>query len=62
MAQHKYIPDLEVAEPYSVSRATVWRWVRDSKLPPPVRLSEGCTRWLLSDIEAWEASRKQSAA
>jgi len=49
--------DKQVAQRYEVGRATVWRWVKDSDFPKPVRLSPGCTRWKLSDLEEWEADR-----
>lgn len=52
----KYISVKQVAERYHTSPATVWRWVRENKFPPPVKLSPGCTRWRLADVEAWEKS------
>lgn len=55
-----YLSDKKVSERYEVSRATLWRWVREGQFPSPVKLSPGCTRWKLADIEAWEA--KQEAA
>lgn len=42
--------DAQLAEIYSVSRATIWRWTAAGRLPRPVKLSPGCTRWKLSDI------------
>lgn len=29
--------------------------------PKPVRLSPGCTRWRISDIEAWESAKAKPA-
>jgi prophage regulatory protein len=56
-----YLSDLQLATRYGVHRTTMWRWVTSgSGFPPPVNLSAGCTRWKLSDIEAWEASRPVS--
>jgi prophage regulatory protein len=52
-----YLSDLHLATRFSVSRATIWRWVATEKLPKPVKLSTGCTRWKLSNIEEWEESR-----
>ena len=51
----KYLSDKQCSNRYEVSRQTWWRWVRDGHAPKPVRLSPGCTRWKLADIEAWEA-------
>ena len=33
-------------------QSTVWRWAKSGKLPRPVKLSGGTTRWLRSEIEA----------
>jgi prophage regulatory protein len=45
-----------------VHRNTLWRWVREGKFPPPVKLGENTTAWLLEDVEAWEQSRQEVAA
>jgi predicted DNA-binding transcriptional regulator AlpA len=53
-----YISDNNIAARFNVHRTTPWRWVNnDPTFPKPVKLSAGCTRWVLADIEAWEASR-----
>lgn len=44
--------DKQIAAYFSVSRATIWRWVRDGHLPPPTRLSAGVTRWRWAEVEA----------
>jgi len=48
--------DVQIAKRYSVTRQTVWRWanMKNSNFPKPIKLSPGCTRWKLSDIEHWE--------
>lgn len=58
--QTKYVADKFLAERYDTSRNTIWRWVEKGELPKPIKLSPGCTRWCLADIEAWEQSRKHS--
>ena len=57
-----YLSDKQLAERYSVTRPTVWRWAREGDFPQPVSLSPGCTRWRLADVEAWEAARDGAAA
>lgn len=53
-----YLSDKQVAQRYEVSRKTVWYWAANNPaFPKPVKLSPGCTRWKLSDIEAWEAGK-----
>lgn len=50
-----YITDKTLAARYEVHRTTPWRWVQTlPDFPKPVTLTPGCTRWRLSEIEAWE--------
>lgn len=51
-----YLSDKQLAARFSVHRLTVWRWVKQGKLPQPYRLSDRCTRWKLSEVEAAEAA------
>lgn len=53
-----YLKDTDLAARYDVDRVTIHRWRKGiSGFPQPVKLTPGTTRWLLSDIEAWEAER-----
>lgn len=58
MAQ--YLSDKAVAARYESSRATIWRWVKEGKLPRPVKLASGTTRWKLSDLQSWESAQEVS--
>lgn len=56
-----YLADKDLANRLAISRQTIWRLVKaDPKFPKPVKLSAGCTRWRLSEVEAW-AAQKRSA-
>ncbi len=57
-----YLTDKQVADRYSVSRTTPWRWVEKGRFPKPVKLSPGCTRWRVSEIQAWESNRGGACA
>ncbi|MAN58245.1 MAG: AlpA family transcriptional regulator [Flavobacteriaceae bacterium] len=57
----RYISDKQLSERLEVSRQTVWRWVREGNLPRPIKLGSNCTRWRLSDVEAWETSKEAAA-
>jgi len=43
----------EVVKVVSVSRSTIWLWVKENKFPEPIKLSPRCTVWLSEDIEAF---------
>lgn len=48
----------EVARSCTVSRATIWRWVKsDFGFPQPLRMAPGTTRWRRKDVEAWLSAR-----
>ncbi len=56
-----YLTDLQIANRYSVHRTTPWRWSKyDLTFPKPIALSPGCTRWKLSEIEAWEGKKSKA--
>ena len=52
-----YLTDRQVAKRFGVSRASIWRWMKEEGFPTPLRLTAGCTRWRLEDVEKWESSR-----
>lgn len=60
MQQSIYIPDVQVANHFGVSRATVWRWVQNGSFPKPIKLSPGCSRWKIEDIKKWAESRSEA--
>lgn len=58
-----YLSDRQLGERYSVHYLTPRRWANeDATFPKPVKLSPGCTRWRLSEIEAWEAAKAAAQA
>lgn len=56
-----HLSDKQIAELYNVHPKTPWRWAREGKFPKPVKLTTGCTRWRVADLEAWEAEREGGA-
>lgn len=46
----------QVLDVIPVSRATWWRKVQDGTYPAPVKLSDSCTAWRKSEIEALAVS------
>lgn len=58
-----YLSDRDLGARYGVHHLTPRRWVRDDPtFPRAVKLTPGCARWRLSEIEAWEASKAQTIA
>jgi len=53
VADHQFITDREVARMLDASRSGVWKWSKEGKFPAPIKLSARCTRWRLSEVQAW---------
>jgi prophage regulatory protein len=49
-----YLSARQIGARFNVHHLTPRRW---PGFPKPIHLTPGCTRWKLSDIEAWEASK-----
>jgi len=57
-----YITDRQIGARFNVHHLTPRRWLKtDPTFPKPVRLTPGCSRWRLSDIEAWESAKANAA-
>jgi prophage regulatory protein len=52
-----YLSDVQLGERYAVVRQTVWSWVKGKGFPKPHRLTSGCTRWFLPEVEQWEKEK-----
>ncbi len=58
-----YLSDRQLGARFGVHHLTIRRWERtDLTFPRSIKLTPGCCRWRLADIEAWEASKTKTAA
>jgi predicted DNA-binding transcriptional regulator AlpA len=55
-----FIRERQLRRRVPVAHSTLWKWVRDGKFPPPLKLSDRVTVWRLSDVDAWEAMQGQA--
>ena len=39
----------QVAEIYGVSTPTIWRWLKENRIPKPIKIG-GSTRWLSKEV------------
>lgn len=58
----RWIAVATLAQRIGVSQNTIWRWTREHRFPPPVRLTLRCTRWSLEEVREWEALQMAAAA
>jgi len=54
----KFIRIKTVMEITGLAKSTVWLWVKENKLPKPIKLSSRVTVWELSDIELFMKNAK----
>lgn len=54
------LTDREVAKHLNISKASVWRWLDEGRLPKPLKLSPGCTRWRADEIAAFIEAATQA--
>lgn len=57
----KYVRMSQLTVILPMSKATIWRMVKDSKntFPKPVKLGNRITAWKLEDVAAWLSSRHE---
>jgi len=48
-----YSSDKTLAQFYDASRSTIWKWSREGKLPKPIKLTSGATRWDNKSVKAF---------
>lgn len=41
----------------SLSRSTIYAYIREGRLPPPVALTARCVAWIEAEIDCWIAER-----
>jgi len=54
------LTDVQVAKTLGIGRSSVWRHLANGKLPQPVRLFGGTTRWRLTDIKQFVEAASQA--
>ena len=55
----KYVRLRKLIEIVPMSKATIWRKLKDGSFPQPVKLGKRITAWRMDDIAAWLASRHE---
>ncbi|HAB39753.1 MAG TPA: DNA-binding protein [Rhodobacteraceae bacterium] len=55
---HTLIKCHEIQADFTLSRATIYRWMKEGKFPKPIHLGTNMVRWKKSDIDNWLAERE----
>jgi len=59
-ASERLIDIKEVADITGLKRATIYKWIKESKFPKPLKLGEKASRWKLSSIMDWIGTLPQA--
>ncbi len=51
----------EVLTAVGISRATLYRRIKDGTFPRPIQVGPRCVRWKASDLAEWQDQRPRSA-
>ena len=58
MSKEYYYLRQDLESLFQISRATIYRWVKEGSFPKPIHLGANMVRWKVSDIEAWVIARE----
>lgn len=58
MSKEYYYLRQDLESLFQISRATIYRWVKEGSFPKPIHLGANMVRWKVSDIEAWIVVRE----
>ncbi len=47
----------QLKQQLSVSRSSIWAWVKEGSFPKPIKLGKNCTAWNAADVHAWVEKR-----
>ncbi len=47
----------QLKQQLSVSRSSIWAWVKNGTFPKPIKLGKNCTAWNAEDVHAWVEKR-----
>lgn len=47
----------QLKQQLSVSRSSIWAWVKNGSFPKPIKLGKNCTAWNADDVHAWVEKR-----
>ena len=58
MSKEYYYLRQDLESLFQISRAPIYRWVKEGSFPKPIHLGANMVRWKVSDIEAWIVIRE----
>lgn len=53
MENQNFLRVTDVMQRTRLARSTIWLWVKEGKLPAPIKLSDRVTVWRESELNAW---------
>ena len=60
--EKKFVSAQFLMDRYEITRETIYKYMKEYGFPKQHKLTPGAARWLLSEVEAWEATRMKDDA
>jgi len=57
--EKQYVRLSKLVDITDLSRATIWRRIKNAGFPAPIKLSSNCARWELSAVLGWLEQKKE---
>ena len=57
-SEFQFLRVSQLTKGLSVSRATIYNWLKKGTFPKPIKISDGVVVFRKSDIDAWIASKE----
>lgn len=55
--EHITLSTEDMIATFKVSKATLWRWIKQKKLPPPFDCRGRAAQWTIGQIRDWQSAR-----
>lgn len=55
--EHIILNSKDMLATFGISKATLWRWIKGKKLPPPFDFVCYEARWTVGQIREWQSAR-----
>lgn len=56
LSETGFLTAADVKRRYRISSSTLYKWIADGHLPPPLKIGPRAVRWSLESLAAFEAS------
>jgi predicted DNA-binding transcriptional regulator AlpA len=56
-----YVDEKWITKRIGLSHTAIWKWQKEGRFPKAIKFSTRMTRWLKSEVLAWEKARREAS-